>query len=504
MAAFIPIDNNLIKIGDLSTNEMRDVSQQILNFEVSLTMDGASELTIEILDVDFSFAKANYFQVRRDVSYQDMRFEIAVVDVSRSESVHPVYRLSCRNKNVQMMKRDKSPEAYRATSASEYAKLVAKRFNMNAFVEDTTKKQSIVKGRSSKADESVWDVLQRSANDAQFVCFETNNVLFFCSQQFLLNKWGDPRYKFGSATFIPFGWPDPNDEAFPGAKERYVLMDMPTFRRSDDDPMDAEGELVVERTNGRLLRPGMTIWVGGIPDFEAVYLITAVEFSEGVPDPVRLQFRSPIEPDEDQSSNTGSSGGGGNQTGTLSSTITNAIRDYIRRNVSLSSGTGFLTADAYERRLETLGNPVVAAASAILKAPNQQDKQRLYEVYLNTWGASDVRYKCLLSIRRYLLGSRTTSTNTLGLPSRVVSRITVYVSERVPPGADRNRFIAQAKRDAATIYKITTRTAQNQKINELRGKYGASSLSYLVIDHVKGLLTKPDYPVLDANFPVII
>jgi hypothetical protein len=503
MAAFIPIDSDLIKIGDLTSNEMRDVSQQIVNFDVSLTMDGASELTIEVVDVDFAFAKANYFQVRRDVSYQDMRFEIAVVEVSRSESIHPLYRISCRNKNVQMMKRDKSPEAYRATSASEYARLVAKRFNMDAFVENTTKKQSIVKGRSSQADESVWDVLQRAANDAQFVCFETNNILFFCSQQFLLSKWGDPRYKFGEATFIPFGWPDVNEEAFPGANKRYVLLEMPTFRRSDDDPMDAEGQLIVDRTNGRLIRPGMTVWVGGVPDFESVYLVTGVEFSEGEPDPVTINFRTPLKPDEEQKNSTGTSGGG-RRTPKLAANIANAIRDYIKRNLRFDARGVRNSADVYEARLRTTGDTVIAAAEAIVAATSQQAKQALYDKYRDLWGAEDIKYKCLLSVRRYLLGSRFATASTSGLPNRVLSRITTYITQRVPPGSERNTLLARARNDASQIYKATTRSRQNRLFDTYLTRYGRDAISYRVLEHVKPLLTKPDYPALDANFPIII
>lgn len=500
MINFRPIDGNMISIGDLTTQQMRDVSENIVSLDVSLTMDGASEIEVEIVDPEFKYANANYFQVRRDVFYGDMIFEIAAVEVQRSESTDPLYRLSCRNKNVQMMKRDKKPEAYRATSASDYAQLIADRFKMIPFIEKTTKKQSIVKGRSSQSDESVWDVLQRSAQEAKFVCFETNNILFFCSERFLVGKWGDPRYKEENLSFIPFGWPDANEKDFPGASKRYLLLDMPNFRQSDDNVYQAEGSLIVDRINGRLIRPGMTVWVGGIPDFEQGYLVTEVQFSEGVPDPVRLSLRTPPKATDDEDKGRGK-GGGGNQNVPLPASIANKIRDYIHRNYG---GGQRRTADTWERTMKTLGDTTVKAANEIYNAKSLEDKQKIYAKYLALWGAKDIKYKALLSVRRELLGTRFAATATFTIPASVTSKITAYVSLREPPGSRRNSLIAQARKDAGQIYFATTKARQDQLFDQFERQYGAADIRYLVIEHVRPLIAKINYPSLDANFPVII
>lgn len=345
MATFDPITKDLISIGSVDTGQMADIAENITSMRLSLTMDQASELSFSVVDPNFVFASNNYFQIRRDVFYRELIFEIARVEVAKSESVHPEYRLTCYNKNVQMMKRDKKPEAYRGISASDYARTVAKRFNMNSVVQETPKKQSIVKGRSSKSDENVWDVLQRSAADAEFVCFEIDNCLFFCSQTFLLGKWGDPNYQYMGNFFVPFGWPDNDDKAFPGSAQKYILLDMPTFVRSENDPMDAEGTLSVERINGVQLRPGMTINITGIPDFENGYLVTEVSFDEGVPDPVQVSFRTPKKPSAGQkgktaAENTGGRGAAqsgqtqslGQLTAQLDPAIVSAIQDHVKSN----------------------------------------------------------------------------------------------------------------------------------------------------------------------------
>ena len=303
-----PIDINLFNLGDLGTFQSRDVTNSIVSFDVSLTLGPSSQISVGVIDPDFAQARANYFQIRRDIFYRNMFFEISAVEVQRSESIHPLYTLECRSKAVQLMKRDKKPEAYRGMTAFDFASAIAKRFNLKFVGERTTKKQSIVKGKSRNADDSVWTVLQSLASEQKFVCFESEGTLFFCSEQFLLGKWGDPKCTYGDFKFIPFIYPEATDNFFREFNSKYILLDMPTVRRSDDDIKAAEGSLVVDRLNGIYLRPGMTIYLGGIPDFEGFYIITDVQFQEGVPDPVRVSFRVPVDPTKESISTSTAQG----------------------------------------------------------------------------------------------------------------------------------------------------------------------------------------------------
>jgi hypothetical protein len=204
---------------------------------------------------------------------------------------------------------------YNGTSGYDLAQKMAARFGMNFVGERTTKKQAIVKIQNSNTDDSVWSVLNGLAGEQQFVFFESENTLFFCSEKFLLGKWGDPSFSYGSFSVVPFVWPDPSPSAFPTAKDKYILMDIPTIRRSDDDINAASGSLLSDRVNGANLRPGMTVHIAGIPSFEGPYLISDVSFNEGEPDPVQVQFRTPIEPRPETTT-----GGGGSGTGTGSGT----------------------------------------------------------------------------------------------------------------------------------------------------------------------------------------
>jgi hypothetical protein len=423
MASFDPITRNLISIGSVATGQMADIAENVTSMSLSLTMDQASELSFSVIDPNFVFASNNYFQIRRDVFYRELIFEIARVEVSQSRSVHPEYRLVCYNKNVQMMKRDKKPEAYRGISASDYARTVAKRFNMNAFVQETPKKQSIVKGKSNNADENVWTVLQRSASEAEFVCFEIDNTLFFCSQRYLLGKWGDPNYQYMGNFFIPFGWPENDEAAFPGSKNRYIMMEIPSFTRSENDPMDAEGTIIVERTNGVQLRPGMTINITGIPDFENGYLVTDVSFQEGSPDPVQVSFRTPVKPSKGRKKATGSSSGppGDEDPPTLGTqldpAIISALQDFVKSNFS-GGGTESERAAAIKKQTDAA---VEAARKAFRGSTEVARKQLIQEQYLLLGSLNyQVALAALRSLESQILAGPSPVRNTSGFPTNEI------------------------------------------------------------------------------------
>lgn len=337
MATFDLIDENIIRIGESATSPSGDISPFVTQLSVSLTMDASSEIQFTVIDKDFVFAKNNYFQLRRNVYYRDLVFEISRVDVSQDASSYPAFTIAARSKNIQLMKRDKEPEGFSGLTPTEFASSIAARFNMEFYGEETTETKNIVKGSSSRADESTYDVLMRVAGEIQFTCFETQDTLFFTSQENLLGKWGDPDYLFGDSYVIPIEWPAPDEVAFPSAANKYRLIEMPSVGKSDDDWKFAEGSFIIERVNGVKLRPGMTINLQGIPDFEGLYLITAVEFDEGVPDPVQVSFRSPDDPDP-PASGVGGNGSYNGNNGNIDSrsilprNIADKISTYIARN----------------------------------------------------------------------------------------------------------------------------------------------------------------------------
>jgi len=125
MLNFRPITGKLLRIVGLDSNKVQEISELATNLDVSLTMDASSEIRFEAIDPNFEYAKANTWQIRRDVYYRELGFEISATEVSATRSFDPMYRISARNKNVQLMKRDKSAEAYTRISGTAFAAQVA-------------------------------------------------------------------------------------------------------------------------------------------------------------------------------------------------------------------------------------------------------------------------------------------------------------------------------------------------------------------------------------------
>lgn len=177
--------------------ERRNLLELVTNVELSFTMDMASQLSFEAIDPNGSFSRANYFQLRREVLLTRKSdgkfwvFEIAAMSYGPGDTYNaPKISVECRTKAIQEMKRDKRLESFKQMSAAEFAAMIAQRHNLKIYGQSTNKVQSIVKSRSADSDESVWDVLKRLASDNQYVCFEADGTLFFCSERFLIGKIG--------------------------------------------------------------------------------------------------------------------------------------------------------------------------------------------------------------------------------------------------------------------------------------------------------------------------
>lgn len=260
----------------LTTAQKADLENFITSLEVSYTMDMASQLTIEISDPDLRFTKANFFQIRRTVTYGKNTFEISSVSIKSGFGNSASVSLECRAKSIQLLKRDKTPESYKATSATQFARVAASRHKMAFVGQESGEKVNISKSNDPDSAESAYTVLKSAAGSSQFVTFEADNTLYFASQQWLMGKWGNITAKYPSAD-----------------TDKFQLIDLPSFRSSDDDPMAATFQAVFLRQNATQLRPGMTITLNGVNGFETRYIITEVSYTEFSETPVSVSGRTP-------------------------------------------------------------------------------------------------------------------------------------------------------------------------------------------------------------------
>lgn len=79
--------------------------------------------------------------------------------------------------------------------------------------------------------------------------------------------------------------------------QKFTVLEYPTVRQSENDPLEGDGRIRVAKPNGCLIRPGQTVIIGPKPTlFQGGYIVTEVSFSEGTNDPVEISFRTPEKP----------------------------------------------------------------------------------------------------------------------------------------------------------------------------------------------------------------
>ncbi len=317
-----PFERKLV-ISSLPDNLVSDISDKVTDFSVSYSISQASEISFDVIDVDLKMSRNNYFILGRDVIYETQTlgrvnsftgevrqvrqlFEIADVTVAQGPGGSAIYSVKCYSKAYQQMRRDKTPATING-NGSQYVKNAAKKYGLDFYCEESSKAKSITKAKGSKQQDSVWDVLDRLAKDAKFVLFEVDGVLVFASEAFLLHKWGsniryidkkivDKKTKKKSIKklarrFIPLQWPNSGPQ-YIGTPGYFRLIERPTITKSANDPYAANGSCLVERFNGVQIRPGMTAYVGTVPNASGYYLIESVSFKEMTPENVAVGFRT--------------------------------------------------------------------------------------------------------------------------------------------------------------------------------------------------------------------
>jgi hypothetical protein len=77
----------------------------------------------------------------------------------------------------------------------------------------------------------------------------------------------------------------------------FELTTWPEIRRSENDGLEGDGTATLKSPNGRLLRPGHTIYFSSVPEFfKGGYIVSGVSFSEFDTQPVQINFNTPEKP----------------------------------------------------------------------------------------------------------------------------------------------------------------------------------------------------------------
>lgn len=313
------------------------ISDSILSINVNYTMDQASEISVQVHDPSFQLSRSNYFSIGRHIWFRGYTmtqfsgpggpgapgpnegtrrwqlFEIGTASMSPGPGSSPVWDLKLRPTAIQQLKRDKDPSVVAGTG-SNYIISAGQKYGLKTVAQHTVGGAETWRAQNEyEVKESVWDVMARIASDnrqeeghARFVLFESDGVLFFGTQKWLLGKWGmqaarrdasliDPDIATSQMTvynYVELAWP-PRRHIAP--TDIFQMMALPKISRTDNAPIATEGSVDLDRFNARALRPGMTIFLNlrECQYYNGMYLITSVSFEHLGNNAVSISFRSP-------------------------------------------------------------------------------------------------------------------------------------------------------------------------------------------------------------------
>lgn len=332
-------------ITGLRQSESETLAKRMTSLTVSYSNNASTEISVQYLDTDYSLTGSGvigdnpdfdrrYFDLRRDVLYRGRMYEVGEVTTGPGSGGSPMVNIRCWPKNVQLMKRDKKPELIAGTNGFEYAQSIARKYSMPFVGQKTGKQQALFKARtSSGADGNVWGVLTGAASANQYQLFEVDGQLIYGSMQWMLWKFGlssrlspnGTTQKYIELVYNPTldnngavdtivetrinprehngFWYDEKDVAAPMIKKTKVeskafeLTTWPEIRRSENDGLEGDGTATLKSPNGRLLRPGHTVFFSSVPGFfRGGYIVSGVSFSEFDTQPVQINFNTPQKP----------------------------------------------------------------------------------------------------------------------------------------------------------------------------------------------------------------
>lgn len=319
---------DVFAITGLERSYQNSISERLTGLSVSYSMNMSTELSATFYDDNYKLTESGYFDLRRQYTYRGRLFEVGASETGPGPGGSPQVSVQFWPLAIQELKRDKKPEAIAGANGFEYARRIASLKGLTFVGENSQKQQSIFKARSSSTDESVWDVLTGAAGENQYSVFEVDGVLVYGSMQWMLWRFGlstkvnaqgkrqmfldlryDPTQPNNGAKSQEVVKTDFLDIGADGTREVEVttrtvqdngvfeLTSWPRVRMSENDGLEGTGSCSVMSPNGKLLRPGHTVYLTTVPEhFRGGYLVTDVAFNEFDPSQAEISFVTPQKP----------------------------------------------------------------------------------------------------------------------------------------------------------------------------------------------------------------
>ena len=117
-----------LKIAEVGTEREVEISEAITELRVAMSSRQASFIIFKVFDPNFKMFNANYFQVRRELSYLGHKYEITSVTIARSPGAPDSVHVRAASRAVQKLSRDKGAFSWNNITPAEFAQQKAKEF----------------------------------------------------------------------------------------------------------------------------------------------------------------------------------------------------------------------------------------------------------------------------------------------------------------------------------------------------------------------------------------
>lgn len=268
-----------LRIGEIG-DKIVEIRDSVTRLQYDLSASMVSQISVTVHDPQLQMHNNNYFMIGRTVHYLKQKFEIADVTITH-DSIDTTSFIA-RLQATQKMRRDKGQKSFGNTSPSEFAAAMAAKFGLKIFAEDSPRNGTIVRESNKNKDESTFDVLQRLARDLDFRFFEAKGVLFFASEEFIVEN--SDKFELN----VPSEETDPH----------FILKS--TLKRSTDTKKAASAQITLLQSPSSLsIYPGAAFKVLGVSHFDkSIFMVDKVAFNAGPTANITISGTSVFESDD--------------------------------------------------------------------------------------------------------------------------------------------------------------------------------------------------------------
>jgi hypothetical protein len=259
-----------------------DVAEAVIDGNVSLTTDGATQVNFTVIDSDLMLLRSRLFERGGACDYDNLRLVISARELVDGDG-GPRVQVTARSLGWRKLKAARGALVRRKVSPTQFAYYEAKAAGLGFIGEPSAVRSQIARQTGDQA-ESSWDTIQRLAKEIGFIAFEAGGILYFGRPTWLLTRPG-------TVTYWPLVW-SPDE-----SKRTEGLQEVPNCRDSDDDTSAAATVTVkLLSDDAEKVRPGDLLLLYGVGTFDGRYMVTNVEIPFAGAGVVTVTAMTPVNP----------------------------------------------------------------------------------------------------------------------------------------------------------------------------------------------------------------